>query len=63
MPLMMQIPLKITVSEQIIGSKIPTFGKNLSARLLREEGSKSEWLSGICKHYVRTLVWLGLRKD
>lgn len=41
-PLMMQIPLKITVSEQIIGSKISTFGKTLGARLLREEGSKSE---------------------
>ena len=42
MPLMMQIPLKITVSEQIIGSKIPVLGKNLGARFLREQGSKSE---------------------
>lgn len=41
-PLMMQIPLKRTVSKQIIGTKIPIFGKILSARLLREQGNKSE---------------------
>lgn len=42
MPLMMQIPLKRTVSEQITGTKIPVFGMILSASLLREQGNKSE---------------------
>lgn len=42
MPLIMQLPLKGTVSEQIIGNKIPVFGKILGARLVREQGIKSE---------------------
>lgn len=41
-PLIMQLPLKRTVSEQIVGVKIPIFGKILSAKLLKEPDNESE---------------------